>query len=139
MNVAIFTQSALDSIGLPHLPRLVKHRSLRAQGATNANPLPLTSVEQSVLDAVCDLRAGDEAYGPGDGYFGQPLKLVYKALPELSPGEILENVAELIGRDLLRGNRHNAGLVWVTRRGWQQWTAWKPSHQYLLRHEEAAE
>lgn len=96
----------------------------------------LSNFDQTVLDTICRLRAGNEAYGPGDGYFGQPLKAVYRAMPEHEAIDVLAAATRLTRGGLLSGTRHNPALVWITPRGWQQWSEWDESRHRWLSHAE---
>ena len=136
MTVNNLVPSSSAFVSSPGVPRISKtfehHESSSPPRRRSATGLPLA--EQLVLDAICELRAADEAYGPGDSYFGQPLKAVSKQLPSHLDSEILESVGRLLARGLLSGSRHNSSLVWVTREGWLAWTSWNKKQNYLLRH-----
>lgn len=141
MTVHELATGASRSINVTNFSRAARFR--RQKPASGLQGVPAVAAKfphaQAVLDAICDLRARDDAYGPGDGYFGQPLRPLYRELPGLSAGEILETVAHLLAVGRLRGSRHNPGLVWVTNEGWLRWTSWDARNQYLLRHEEAGD
>jgi len=95
--------------------------------------------DQTVLDAIASLRAADDAYGPGDGYFGQPLKAVRLELPSLDAAQVAASVQRLIASGHLQGSRHNPDLVWITKSGWLRWSDWNPEDAYLLRYEDSAD
>lgn len=95
--------------------------------------------DQTVLDAIAGLRAADDAYGPGDGYFGQPLKAVRVELSSLDSVQFTASVQRLIAGGYLQSSRHNPDLVWITKSGWLRWSDWNPEDAYLLRYEDSTD
>jgi hypothetical protein len=88
-----------------------------------------------VLDAICDLRAADEAYGPGDSYFGQSLAEVYDRLPQLSAIDICSAAQRLVTNGQLRAYAAEKAYVWVSNAGWRNWSRWDYRLAYLLANE----
>jgi hypothetical protein len=88
-----------------------------------------------VLDALCDLRAADEEYGPGDSYFGQTLAEVRDRLTQLTTRDIDGAVESLVAAGLLRTYCADKDFVWVSNAGWRSWSRWDNRLAYLLAHE----
>lgn len=137
-----------DEEGYIPLEDRIVHRSIAEEGDlvpvgnerfwVGKRPLPHTTAKQrkTVLETICALRAASSRYGPGDCYYGEDIKNIYKAVSSLTEPTIDSAILHLAGEQLLI---QDDSYCWVTNQGWKTWSKWNDDYFLEIVHSESGQ